>query len=116
MRRTTDDRRTLLARVILSPAALVLSPIQFVFDSPQGNSVAKSSFEHFFSVHRYTFFARTNFTTNMPGGSRKTSKQQGPIRTRPRTKKADMGEHSAVFAHVGLLTSEPLGTAELLSI
>jgi hypothetical protein len=34
----------------------------------------------------------------------------------PRTKKADVAEHPEVFDHVGLLTNEPLGTAELLSI
>ena len=50
-----DDRLALLAHVILSPArAVVLSPIQFVFDSPQRNAKAKSAFKQFFSVHRYT--------------------------------------------------------------
>jgi hypothetical protein len=34
----------------------------------------------------------------------------------PRTKKADVAEHHAVFDHVGLLANEPLGTAGLLSI
>ena len=32
----------------------------------------------------------------------------------PKTKKADVAEHPEVFHHVGLLTNEPLGTAELL--
>jgi len=31
-------------------------------------------------------------------------------------KKADVAEDPEVFHHVGLLTNEPLGTAELLSI
>jgi hypothetical protein len=34
----------------------------------------------------------------------------------PRTKKADVVEHSKVFDHVGLLFNEPPGTAELLFI
>ena len=32
------------------------------------------------------------------------------------TKKADVAEYPKVFDHVGLLTNEPLGTAEMLSI
>jgi len=34
----------------------------------------------------------------------------------PKTKKADVAEHLEVFDHVGLLTNEPPGTAELLFI
>ena len=34
----------------------------------------------------------------------------------PRTKKADVVEHPKAFDHVGLLVSEPSGTAGLLSI
>ena len=45
----------LLAHVVLGTAwAFVLSPIQFLFDSPQGNAAANTSFQQFFSVHRYT--------------------------------------------------------------
>jgi hypothetical protein len=48
-----DDRRTPLANVILGPAgAMVLLPIQFVFDSPQHDAAANSSFEQFFAVYR----------------------------------------------------------------
>ena len=36
--------------------------------------------------------------------------------TSPRKKKADVAEHPKVLDHVGLLTNEPPGTAELLSI
>jgi hypothetical protein len=63
-------RRYNAAHVIFSPArALVLLPIQFVFDPPQRNAEAKSSCEQFFSVHRHTsFFAGKEFTTNMPSG------------------------------------------------
>jgi hypothetical protein len=33
-----------------------------------------------------------------------------------KNEKADVAEHPQAFGHVGLLTNEPLGTAELLSI
>jgi hypothetical protein len=33
-----------------------------------------------------------------------------------KTKKADVAAYPRVFDHVGLLTNEPLGTAELLFI
>jgi hypothetical protein len=33
-----------------------------------------------------------------------------------RTKKADVAEHPEVFRHIGLLVSEPPGTAGLLSV
>jgi hypothetical protein len=55
VRRAADNTLTLFAHGILGPAgALLLVPIQFVFDSPQRNAAAKSSFEHFLAVHRYT--------------------------------------------------------------
>jgi hypothetical protein len=62
----------MLAHVILDPAGtLVLLPIQFVFDSPQRNAAAESSFEQFFAVHRYTSsFAGNDYTSDMPVGSK----------------------------------------------
>jgi hypothetical protein len=93
---------------MLGPArALVLLPIQFVFDSPQINAAAKSSFEQFYAVHRYTAsFAENDFAKDRSFGP--------PPPTR--TKKADVAEHPMVFDHVGLLTNEPPSTAGLLLI
>ncbi len=47
-------RRRELFHILSLKAALVLLPIQFIFDSPQRNAEAESAFEQFFSVHRYT--------------------------------------------------------------
>jgi hypothetical protein len=67
VRPAANDRLTPLA---LRPAAVfVLLPIQFLFDSPQGNAAANSLFEEFFSVHHCaSSFAGNEFTKNMPGG------------------------------------------------
>ena len=55
MYRVADDGIMLLAQVIPSPArALVLSPIQFFFNSPKWNAAFETSFEKYFSIHRYT--------------------------------------------------------------
>ena len=60
-RQTADDRLTLLAHVILGPAgALVVSPIQFVFDSPQRNAATKSSLSVMSKIRSSLVVAKIN--------------------------------------------------------
>ncbi len=87
-----DDRPTLLAQAIPNPVgALVLLPIQFVFDSPQRNAATKSLFDQFFAVHRYTAsfaendLAKGSFMRTTAADKNKKSRRGGtPEGIRPR--------------------------------
>ena len=84
VRRAADDRLTLRAHVILGPAgALVVSPIQFVFNSPQRNAAAKPTFEQLFAVYRYiSSFAGNDSAVDMPVGGRQEQKKPAWRNTR----------------------------------